>query len=125
LSDKQIVIDGKKQRGVSPATRGNRGLYLLNVWVSENRFCIAQKRVEDKSNEITAIPAAPDSIDITDAAVTTAVISYRYVIPMGFTFAQHSLKFLTFNYSKLLFVQRDLDAYAVTGIGGWERGAGN
>jgi hypothetical protein len=38
LSDKQIVIDGKKQRGVSPATRGNRGLYLLNVWVNENRF---------------------------------------------------------------------------------------
>ncbi|MDR1223113.1 MAG: hypothetical protein LBL07_09615 [Tannerella sp.] len=28
-------------------------------------FCIAQKRVEDKSNEITAIPAALDSIDIT------------------------------------------------------------
>jgi hypothetical protein len=67
LSDKQIVIDGKKQRGVSPAIRGNRGLYLLNVWVSENRFCITQKRVEDKSNEITAIPATLDSIDITDA----------------------------------------------------------
>jgi hypothetical protein len=47
LSDKQIVIDGKKQRGVSPAIRGNRGLYLLNVWVSENRLCMAQKRVED------------------------------------------------------------------------------
>jgi predicted transposase YbfD/YdcC len=70
LSDKQIVIDGKKQRGVSPTTRGNRGLYLLNVWVSENRFCIAQKRVEDKSNEITAIPDALDSIDITDAVVS-------------------------------------------------------
>lgn len=70
LSDKQIVIDGKKQRGVSPTTRGNRGLYLLNVWVSENRFCIAQQRVEDKSNEITAIPAALESIDITDAVVS-------------------------------------------------------
>jgi predicted transposase YbfD/YdcC len=70
LSDKQIVIDSKKQRVVSPATRRNRGLYLLNVWVSENRFCIAQKRVEDKSNEITAIPAALDTIDITDAVVS-------------------------------------------------------
>lgn len=56
LSEKQIVIDGKKQRGVSPATRGNSGLFLLNVWVSENRFCVAQEKVEDKSNEITAIP---------------------------------------------------------------------
>jgi predicted transposase YbfD/YdcC len=39
--------------------------------VSENRFCIAQERVEDKSNEITAIPAALDSIDITDTVVMT------------------------------------------------------
>ena len=70
LSEKQIVIDGKKQRGVSPTTRGNKGLYLLNVWVSENRFCIAQHKVEDKSNEITAIPAALDAIDISGAVVS-------------------------------------------------------
>jgi hypothetical protein len=38
--------------------------------VSENRFCIAQKRVEDKSGEITAIPAALDFIDIMDAVAS-------------------------------------------------------
>lgn len=70
LAEKQIVIDGKKQRGASPTTKGNKGLYLLNVWVSENRICIAQEKVEDKSNEITAIPKALDSIDITDAVVS-------------------------------------------------------
>jgi predicted transposase YbfD/YdcC len=70
LAQKQIVIDGKKQRGVSPTTRGNEGLYLLNVWVSENRFCIAQKRVADKSNEITAIPQALSDIAIEDAVVS-------------------------------------------------------
>lgn len=70
LAEKQIVIDGKKQRGASPTTKGNKGLYLLNVWVSENRICIAQERVEDKSNEITAIPNALASIDITDAIVS-------------------------------------------------------
>lgn len=70
LSEKQIVIDGKKQRGVSPTTRGNRGLYLLNVWVSENRFCIAQEKVEDKSNEITAIPLVLNDIYIKDTVVS-------------------------------------------------------
>lgn len=70
LSEKQIIIDGKKQRGVSPTTLGNRGLYLLNVWVSENGFCLYQKKVQDKSNEITAIPDALDSIDITRATVS-------------------------------------------------------
>ena len=29
LSEKQIVIDGKKQCGASPTSRGNKGLYIL------------------------------------------------------------------------------------------------
>lgn len=70
LSGKQIVIDGKKQRGASPTTNGNRGLYLLNAWVSENRFCIAQSKVEDKSNKITAIPQVLSDIDIEEAVVS-------------------------------------------------------
>jgi predicted transposase YbfD/YdcC len=70
LSQKQIAIDGKKQRGVSPTTRGNQGLYLMNAWVSENRFCIAQEKVEDKSNEITAIPHVLNNIDIEDAVIS-------------------------------------------------------
>jgi predicted transposase YbfD/YdcC len=65
-----MVIDGKKQRGISPATRGSKGLYLLNVWVSENRFCLAQEKVADKSNEITAIPEALNDIDIKDSVVS-------------------------------------------------------
>jgi hypothetical protein len=70
LSEKQIVIDGEKQHGVSPATRGNKGLYLLNVWVSENRFCLAQEKVADKSNEITALPEVLNDIDIEDLVVS-------------------------------------------------------
>lgn len=70
LSEKQIVIDGKKQRGVSPTTRGNKGLYLLNVWVSGNRFCIAQEKVDDKSNEITTIPQVLEDIDIESSVVS-------------------------------------------------------
>ena len=34
LSEKQIVLDGKKLRGVSPNSKGNSGLYILNAWVS-------------------------------------------------------------------------------------------
>ena len=48
----------------------NKGLYILNAWVSENRFCIAQEKVEDKSNEITAIPEILSDIDISDAVVS-------------------------------------------------------
>jgi hypothetical protein len=74
LAEKQIVLDGKKLKGVSPTSRGNSGLYILNAWVSENRLCIGQEKVEEKSNEITAIPKVLDSIDLTDAVVSIDAI---------------------------------------------------
>jgi predicted transposase YbfD/YdcC len=70
LAEKQIILDGKKLRGVSPTSKGNSGCFILNAWVSENRFCIEQTKVEDKSNEITAIPVVLNSIDIEDAVVS-------------------------------------------------------
>jgi predicted transposase YbfD/YdcC len=74
LSEKQIVLDGKKLKGVSPNSKGNQGLYILNARVSENRFCIGQERVEEKSNEITAIPKVLESLDIEDAVVSIDAI---------------------------------------------------
>ena len=74
LSEKQTVLDGKKLKGVSPSSKGNSGLYILNVWVSENRFCIGQEKVEEKSNEITAIPKVLESLDIEEAVVSIDAI---------------------------------------------------
>lgn len=70
LNEKQICLDGKKLKGVSPTSRGNSGFYIVNAWVAENRLCIGQKKVQDKSNEITAIPSLIDEIDITGAVVS-------------------------------------------------------
>jgi len=74
LSEKQIVLDGKKLKGVSPNSKGNSGLYILNAWVSENRFCVGQEKVEEKSNEITAIPKVLASLDIEEAVVSIDAI---------------------------------------------------
>jgi len=74
FSEKQIVLDGKKLKGVSPSSKGNSGLYILNAWVSENRFCIGQEKVEEKSNEITAIPKVLESLDIEEAVVSIDAI---------------------------------------------------
>ena len=70
LAQKQICIDGKKLGGVSPTSKGNQGLYLVNAWVGENRLCVGQEKVADKSNEITAIPALLRQLDLTDAVVS-------------------------------------------------------
>jgi predicted transposase YbfD/YdcC len=74
LTEKQIVLDGKKLRGVSPCSKGNSGLYILNAWVSENRFCVGQEKVEEKSNEITAIPHILTSLEIEEAVVSIDAI---------------------------------------------------
>jgi len=71
LAEKQVCFDGKKLKGVCPTSRGNKGFYIVNAWVAENRICIGQKKVEDKSNEIAAIPSLIEEIDITDAVVST------------------------------------------------------
>jgi predicted transposase YbfD/YdcC len=80
LSEKQICLDGKKLRGVSPSSRGNKGLYIVNAWVSENRLCIGQKKVDDKSNEITAIPRLIEELDITEATVSIDAIGCQHEI---------------------------------------------
>jgi predicted transposase YbfD/YdcC len=80
LAEKQIVLDGKKLKGVSPTSRGNSGCYILNAWVSENRICVGQEKVEDKSNEITAIPNVLDSLDIEDSVVTIDAIGTQTAI---------------------------------------------
>lgn len=77
LSEKPIVIDGKKQRDASPATQSNQVLYLLNVWMIGKRFCIAWGKVEDKSDEITGIPQTLDGIDIGDTVVSIEAMSVR------------------------------------------------
>jgi hypothetical protein len=78
LSEKQIVPDGKKLKGVSPTSRGNSGLYILNAWV-KNCFCIGQQRIEDKSNENTAIPKVLNSLDISDAVMSIDAIGTQKI----------------------------------------------
>ncbi|GHV10079.1 ISAs1 family transposase [Bacteroidia bacterium] len=74
LTEKQIILDGKKLKGVSPTSKGNSGLYILNAWVEENRMCVGQEKVEEKSNEITAIPKVLDAMDITEGVVSIDAI---------------------------------------------------
>ena len=56
LAEKQVVIDGKKLRGTSPKSKGTKGDYIMNAYVSENHMTIAQLQLKDKENGIVAIP---------------------------------------------------------------------
>lgn len=62
LTGVQINFDGKKIKGASPRSRGNKGLFILSAWVSDYQISIGQVKVKDKSNEITAIPELLDEL---------------------------------------------------------------
>jgi len=74
ITEKHIVIDGKKIKGASPKSRGNQGLYILNAWVSNYNICLGQKRIGNKKNEISAIPELLDAIDIQNSVVSIDAI---------------------------------------------------
>ena len=80
LAEKQIVIDGKKLRGTSPTSRGTKGDYLLNAYVSENHIMVAQVPLKDKENEIVALPRILDKLDIEDAIVSIDAIGTQVSI---------------------------------------------
>jgi predicted transposase YbfD/YdcC len=68
LGIKHIPIDGKTVCG----TRGPEGtsLHLVSAWAYEHRLTLAQIAVEDKSNEITAIPKLLHMINVQGALVS-------------------------------------------------------
>lgn len=74
LSEKQICLDGKKLRGSDSSSRGNKGLYIVNAWLAENRLCIGQQKVKDKGNEITVLPVLIENTDIQKAIVNIDAI---------------------------------------------------
>jgi predicted transposase YbfD/YdcC len=80
LNEKQISLDGKKIKGVSPGSKGNNGFYILSAWVSENSLCVGQTKVGDKSNEITAIPQLLDTLDIQEATISIDAIGCQKAI---------------------------------------------
>jgi hypothetical protein len=49
-----IAIDGKTLRGSRGWDKKDRALHLLHAWSTEHGICLAQRGVDEKSNEITA-----------------------------------------------------------------------
>lgn len=51
-----VAIDGKTLRRSHDKRRGKAAIHMISAWASQNRLVLGQVKVDDKSNEITAIP---------------------------------------------------------------------
>lgn len=65
---KIICIDGKTMRG--NVQKDGQASHVVSAWSKEDGFCLGQKAVEEKSNEITAIPELLDKVQIKGQIVT-------------------------------------------------------
>jgi predicted transposase YbfD/YdcC len=65
-----IALDGKTARRSHARAEGREPLHLLSAWASGQRLVLGQEAVDSKSNEITAIPALLERLDLAGALVT-------------------------------------------------------
>jgi predicted transposase YbfD/YdcC len=65
-----IAIDGKTLRRSFDHARGKSAIHMVSAWASANRLVLGQQKVDEKSNEITAIPALLQLLDLKGCIVT-------------------------------------------------------
>lgn len=71
VSDGQIIpIDGKTLRGSYDAADSKAAVHMVGAWAQANHLSLGSMAVEEKSNEITAIPRLLELIDVSGALVT-------------------------------------------------------
>jgi predicted transposase YbfD/YdcC len=65
-----VAIDGKTLRRSFDRAAGKGAIHMVSAWASANRLVLGQQRVDEKSNEITAIPALLRLLDLKGCIVT-------------------------------------------------------
>ena len=65
-----VAIDGKTSRRSLDKAGGKGAIHMISAWSSELNLTLAQRQVDGKSNEITAIPELLELLTLKGAIVT-------------------------------------------------------
>ena len=83
-----INIDGKRLAGSEDNFLGKRAIYMVSAWAEENEIVLGQRKVDEKSNEITAIPELLKLLAISGCIVTIDAIGTQTQIAKTIVEAQ-------------------------------------
>ena len=75
-----IAIDGKQLRGSVDHFEGQSAINVVSAWATANELVLGQVKVDEKSNEITAIPRLLEALDISGCLVTIDAIGTQIKI---------------------------------------------
>lgn len=70
LRDRHVAIDGKVLRGSFDKAAGKSPLHTITAFACDMRICLRQMSVDDKSNEIPAVPELLKLMELSGATVT-------------------------------------------------------
>jgi predicted transposase YbfD/YdcC len=70
LPGQVIAIDGKQLRRSHDGRAGKAAIHMVSAWASANHLVLGQVKVDDKSNEITAIPELLQALALEGCIVT-------------------------------------------------------
>lgn len=65
-----VAIDGKTIRKSNDKNKSKKALHVVSAYASQDRLCLGQKIVNDKSNEITAIPQLLKLLEVKGCIIT-------------------------------------------------------
>ncbi len=65
-----VAVDGKTARRSHDRRQGKEAIHVVSAWATTNHLVLGQRTVEEKSNEITAIPELLRLLDVRGCIVT-------------------------------------------------------
>ncbi len=75
-----IAVDGKTLRGSHDRGIGKDAIHIVSAWAGQARLVLAQRKVDDKSNEITAMPEVLRLLDLAGCTVTIDALGCQTTI---------------------------------------------
>lgn len=75
-----VTIDGKTLRRSHDRAKGAAAIHMVSAWASKAGLTLGQQRVNEKSNEITAIPELLEMLELEGCVVTIDAIGTQRAI---------------------------------------------
>ena len=73
-SGQVIALDGKQLRGSGDGRLGQKAITMVSAFATQNHLVLAQTKVDEKSNEITALPKLLEILEIAGCIITIDAI---------------------------------------------------
>jgi predicted transposase YbfD/YdcC len=80
-----VAIDGKRVCGSRDSANGKEAILMVSAWAQANHLVLGQVKVDDKSNEITAVPVLLKLLDIEGCIVTIDAMGCQTQIAQAIT----------------------------------------